>query len=113
MTNQEFLQEVMEFFSSLDYILLIEEIQNDPTRLKIKAKLKKEYFLEARMNQKSNTISFCLLKDGDRIWGLDYDILRDWHIHPLNNPESHLKISPKTLKEILELFHSVMQEIYL
>ena len=40
MRNQEFLYEVMEFLSSMDYVILIEELQNDPTRLKIKVNLK-------------------------------------------------------------------------
>ncbi|HNH09440.1 MAG TPA: hypothetical protein PK683_13145, partial [Leptospiraceae bacterium] len=103
---------ILDFFSKKNYVLLIEEMQNDPTRLKIRAKLKREYFLETRMNQKSNTLSFCLLKDEKRIWGLDYDVLRDWHIHPFENPDSHLNISPKTLPEILEIFHSIMEELY-
>jgi hypothetical protein len=111
MRNQEFLYEVMEFLSSMDYVILIEELQNDPTRLKIKVNLKNDYILEIRNNQQSSTLSFCLLKNQERLWGLDYDFIRDWHIHPIDNPNKHIKISPKTIKEILNILNLVVREV--
>ncbi len=38
-----------------------------------------------------------------RIWGIDFDNMRGWHLHPLENSEGHRRIGAKSIEEIIEL----------
>ncbi len=48
------------------------------------------------------TTAFALIEDEQRIWGVDYDDLRGWHVHPVGDPDQHRDIDPMTPGEIVE-----------
>ena len=66
-----------------------------------RAYLREDLFLRFYFNEKTSTVAFALVKDGWRVWGIDRDNRRGWHMHPLENPESHVAIAPVEVSEIL------------
>ena len=42
------------------------------------------------------------IEKGKRIWGIDFDNLRGWHVHPLRDLEAHRKTDEKTIDEIID-----------
>ncbi len=42
-------------------------------------------FLEFYFNEKTGTMAFALIEEQRRIWGIDRDNIRGWHLHPREN----------------------------
>ena len=63
--------------------------------------------MEVYYNDLTETIAFALIKNEKRIWGIDKDNIRGWHIHPLNNPEQHDSIQSLTIFDIIDLLKNV------
>jgi hypothetical protein len=60
-------------------------------------------FLHFYYNSVSGTLAFALIEDKQRIWGIDYDNRRGWHLHPLGNPTAHQPISPMSIPDIVTM----------
>lgn len=73
--------------------------------------LRKSMFLEVYYNELTETIAFALIEEQRRIWGIDRDNIRDWHIHPLDNPAKHTNIKPLSVFEIIETLSKVWEEV--
>ena len=112
MEIKEFKQELIDSLSSLDYIEDIEILEEDDQSL---VHIKKRYILKIRFaiqeRRYTFTLSFTLLFENKRIWGLDRDNRIGWHIHPLNNVSVHESIEPKEVREIVTIFNSMIQTI--
>ena len=63
--------------------------------------MENNFFLQVYFNERTKTTAFALLKEEKRAWGIDFDSIRGWHLHPVENPEDHLIIEHKTIKEII------------
>ncbi len=63
--------------------------------------LKKNRFLQVYFNEVTGTTAFALIEEDKRIWGIDFDNMRGWHLHPLRNLETHCKTDQKTIDEII------------
>ena len=59
----------------------------------------------------TETIAFALIKDHQRIWGIDRDNIRDWHIHPLDDPTNHISTEPLSVSNIVETLARIWEEI--
>jgi hypothetical protein len=68
-------------------------------------------FLEVYHNEVTETTAFALIKEAKRIWGIDKDSLRNWHIHPLNNPEQHEPIQSPAISDIIESLKNVLDSL--
>jgi hypothetical protein len=55
-------------------------------------------------NSETGTQAFALVKGSRRVWGVDYDNIRGWHMHPAAEPEQHVPISPQSVPEIIRQF---------
>jgi len=64
-------------------------------------------FLQIYFNSQTGTIAFSLIREDRRIWGIDFDYLRGWHLHPVDKPEGHMLINRKNIKEIIADFAEV------
>jgi hypothetical protein len=64
--------------------------------------------LRVYFNETTGTIAFALISNQQRIWGIDFDNRRGWHLHPVENPAEHVAINPLTVSEILLLLHGVL-----
>lgn len=115
MDVEQFKQELTSALNSLSYVESIEFWLISETYIKGKVLLKRDYALEVRyttFNRRySFTLSFTLLFENNRIWGLDKDNRIGWHIHPIDNTEMHEPIEEKSISEIVQLFDSVVSQL--
>jgi len=65
------------------------------------ARVHEGLFLRFYFNATTSTIAFALIKEQQRIWGIDYDNRRGWHLHPADNPTDHVGIEPLSVSEIV------------
>ena len=105
MVISQFEIELQSALQQLDYVVSIYLYQISENSIKGKVTLRKSYTLEVRFTefeQEFNfTLSFTLLYNDERIWGLDKDNRIGWHIHPIGNPKDHEPIQPKSISEII------------
>lgn len=76
-----------------------------------RAHLGSESFLAFYFNQVTGTEAFALVKGKSRAWGIDFDNLRGWHVHPLQIPDEHVPTGPQTVAEIMSEFARVLRQI--
>ncbi|HAJ37382.1 MAG TPA: hypothetical protein DCL15_17060 [Chloroflexi bacterium] len=65
-------------------------------------------YLHFYYNAQTGTTAFALIRANQRIWGIDYDKRRGWHLHPFGAPDRHEPISAKSISEIIDLFAVVV-----
>ncbi|WP_251964099.1 hypothetical protein [Salinibacter ruber] len=58
-----------------------------------------------------STTAFALIEDEQRIWGVDYDDLRGWHVYPVDDPDQHRDIDPMTPSEIVEALVDAWKQV--
>ncbi len=67
-----------------------------------------ERFVRFFFNQMTGTIAFALIVGQQRVWGIDYDNRRGWHLHPVENPKAHLPIDPLSIPAIVAMLQDVL-----
>jgi hypothetical protein len=67
-----------------------------------------DQFLRVYFNETTGTIAFALISNQQRIWGVDYDNRRGWHLHPVENPADHVAIEPPSIAEIVLLLNEAL-----
>jgi hypothetical protein len=97
----QFLILLLENLSRLDFAEKV-DIQTEVFIVRGRAILQKSRFLQIFYNEQTGTTAFALIEKDRRLWGIDYDNLRGWHLHPVKNPETHLEITPKTIEEVID-----------
>jgi hypothetical protein len=106
MDISQFLSSLLKSLSSLDFVEKT-DIQTEAFVLKGRVILKKNRFLQIYFNELTGTTAFALIERNRRVWGIDFDNIRGWHLHSLENPETHYGIDEKTVEEIVESFSKV------
>jgi hypothetical protein len=74
-------------------------------------KLEKAYKLAVFYNHHFNILSFSLVYENKRIWGLDRDNRIGWHVHPLGNAENHEKIVERKLPAIIDEVNLIINKL--
>lgn len=59
------------------------------------------HFLRFYFNEVTGTIAFALIENQQRVWGIDYDNRRGWHLHSVEQPADHIPINPLSVSEII------------
>jgi len=72
------------------------------------AHVREELFLRFYFNEHTGTIAFALIEKRQRIWGIDYDNRRGWHLHPADNPTDHIEIGPLSVSDIVARLQDVL-----
>ena len=67
-----------------------------------------DQFLRVYFNETTGTMAFALISGQQRVWGVDYDNRRGWHLHPVENPADHVAIEPPSISEIVLLLNEVL-----
>lgn len=70
-----------------------------------------QYFLRFYCNEVTGTLAFALIKQQHRVWGIDFDNRRQWHVHPAENPEKHVPIDPLSVTEIVGRLQDVLLDL--
>ncbi|MEK7327065.1 MAG: hypothetical protein AAB217_17620 [Chloroflexota bacterium] len=73
-----------------------------------RAYISEDKFLNFYFNEETGTLAFALIDREKRAWGIDRDNLRGWHLHPSDNPDSHVTIEPMTISEIIARLSDVL-----
>ncbi len=68
-------------------------------------------FLEFYFNERTGTTAFALIRNRNRIWGIDRDSIRGWHLHPLENPREHVEIERLSVSEVVERLKSILSGV--
>jgi len=76
-----------------------------------RAYLRGEMFLSFYYNEETGTVAFALIKGQDRMWGIDCDAIRGWHLHPLEAPECHVEIPPLGVSDVIQRLAEVRAEV--
>ena len=95
-----FLTELVSSLTLLDFVASI-DIQTEAFTIKGRVHFKERGFLEVYFNEQTQTVAVAWIEGERRKWGIDRDNLRDWHRHPLENPEDHQAISAMSIGEII------------
>jgi hypothetical protein len=110
MDLKAFLTELFSAFAHVDFVKDI-DFKVEGVVVSGRIFLKGKMFLEVYYNEVTETMAFALIKEGKRVWGIDRDNIRDWHIHPVNEPETHESIRTLTVSEIVEKVKEAWIEI--
>lgn len=96
-----FLRRLLEALSRFSFVKNV-DLVTEVFVVKGRVFLDKNYFLQVYFNVRTETTAFALIKEEKRKWGIDFDSIRGWHLHPVENPDDHLVIEPKTIEEIID-----------
>lgn len=107
MDINSFFYKLLHELSHLDFVEKV-DFHLEIITIKGRVFLREEpYFLEIYYNEKTGTTAFALIENDKRIWGIDYDNIRGWHEHPLENSVTHKPIQSKSIPEVLKEFEQV------
>lgn len=106
MDINQFLLSLLHSLSSLGFVESV-DFHTEIFILKGRAKLTENRSLQVYFNEVTGTTAFALIEARKRIWGVDFDKLRGWHLHPLEKPESHYNIDSMGTPEIINALREV------
>ena len=100
MDISQFLSLLLHELSNLEFVEKV-DFHTEVFILKGRVFLQKERFLQVYFNELTGTVAFALIEQGKRVWGVDYDKGRGWHLHSVDHPEAHENINPPTIEEMV------------
>lgn len=96
-----FVSELLNGLASLETVQDVTSHAEGPT-VQGRAHFWGGLFLAFYYNQVTGTQSFALVRNEQRLWGIDYDNLRGWHEHTLGQPEQHIILEAQTISSIIK-----------
>ncbi len=107
MDVEKFFLLLLHSLSNLDFVKEI-DVHREVFIVKGRVYLEKKRILQVYFNQITGTTAFALIEEEKRLWGIDFDNFKGWHLHPLESPESHKDINPpSSIDEIMKMLKSV------
>lgn len=106
----EFISSAQEELHRLDYIKEV-EIKSEVFTTRITSQVNEKLSIKIFYDEKTGTISYALLNQQRRIWGVDYTEMSDWHEHTFEDPESYISIQPKNTHEVIQKLNTILQII--
>jgi hypothetical protein len=71
----------------------VEELSRTDQTLVVRLNIQPGAFVNAYLSERSDTLSFALIKDEQRIFGIDREG-DTWHMHPYGESDRHEPLSP-------------------
>lgn len=106
----------LEAFEALDafwFVQAVEELDRTDATLSLRLHIRTALFIQVFVGEISNTISFALIDNGARIFGLDY-FRSQWHLHPYGDISAHVPydgpLSPTPLSRFLIMVRDLVLE---
>lgn len=96
-----FVSQLLNGLASIESVRGVTSHAEGPT-VRGRANFSEDLFLAFYYNQKTGTQAFALVRNDERIWGMDYDNLRGWHEHPIQNPELHVVLEAQTVVSVIQ-----------
>lgn len=110
MDVNQFLVSLLHALSSHAFVEKV-DLHTEVFILKGKVLLRGNRFLRVYFNEQTGTTAFALIEHEKRIWGIDFDNLRGWHLHPIDAPDSHADIDEKGPEEVISLLAEVWAKL--
>lgn len=101
MDVEPFLSSLLDALADRPFVRSV-DLETEVIILRGRVLLEQDRFLQVYFNEETGTTAMALIEDEQRIWGVDYDDLRGWHVHPVDDPDQHRDIDPMTPSEIVE-----------
>jgi len=80
----------------------------DNATVKIRVLLVADAFIDVYYNPETGRCSFVLVRKGRRIYGADNAFI-GWHVHPLENPEQHIRTREVSFADFLAVVEEWIQ----
>lgn len=77
------------------------DLDTEALVVKGRVQCEQDRFLQVYFNERTGTTGFSLVENEQRIWGIDSDDLRGWHVHPADQPDQHRDLEAMTLEKIV------------
>ena len=102
-----------ELLSALAKVERVEQValQSEGPVVEGRAYVSEGMFVQFYFNEVTGTIAFALIREQERVWGIDRDNLRGWHMHPVERPKEHVGIEPLSVAQVVELLADAMEVI--
>jgi hypothetical protein len=97
---QPFLDELDRMKIELFPTARLETVYSRLDRSSLRLVIAVDIFIDIYFNAENGRFDFTLLKAGKRVFG--YDNLKNWHYHPVEQPDAHVKCTEPSLKLIFE-----------
>ena len=110
MDVRQFLLSLLNTLSKLDFVKNV-DFNTEVFILKGRATLEGNRYLQVYFNELTGTTAFALIEKEKRIWGIDFDNMRGWHLHPFQESESHRSITEKSVQDIVRELSEVMESL--
>jgi hypothetical protein len=107
MDLSQFEAQLRSALSGYSYIQNIYIFRRTPISLKGIIVLDEKYEIIVFYNSTFSIISFSLIFEKNRVFGIDTDSRIGWHIHPEENPNSHKSVSEKSIAEIIAIIDKI------
>lgn len=96
-----FLSSLLDALAGRSFVRSV-DLHTEAVIVKGRVLLDKDRFLQVYFNEQTGTTAFALVEEDQRIWGVDYDALRGWHVHPVDCPERHQQTEAMTPRAVVE-----------
>ncbi len=99
-----FLREIIEVCMSFEIVSSYESHIDEDIILKMRIFLTTTgVVIDIFYNSQNGKTSFALIRNRCRIYGADNALPIGWHIHPFDNPDTHVPSEPVSFKWFLEI----------
>lgn len=110
MDVETFLSSLLEALGDCPFVRSV-DLETEAIVVKGRVQLERDRFLQVYFNERTGTTAFALIEEDQRIWGTDYDDPRGWHVHPVDQPDQHQSIEPKTVGEIVTALEEAWERL--
>jgi len=107
MEATSFVQSLLDALADLEEVERVSSRSEGPV-VNGRAFLRGGMFLAFYYNQETGTQAFALVKGSRRVWGIDYDSIRGWHLHPVEDPAQHVMIKPQSVSAVIWQLRQVL-----
>jgi len=100
MDVEPFLSSLLDALAECSFVRSV-DLDTEALVVKGRVRLEQDRFLQVYFNEHTGTTAFALIENERRLWGIDYDDLRGWHVHPIDHPGQHRDLEAMTPEEIV------------
>ncbi|MBU1487201.1 hypothetical protein KKH56_04025 [bacterium] len=97
-----FLKEIIHICNKSGIVITYESDIEDDLIVKVRVYLIKDDFIDVFYNAGNRKTSFALIKNKKRIYGADNALPIGWHIHPFEDPQTHIPSGTVTFEEFIK-----------
>ncbi|MFH1860908.1 MAG: hypothetical protein ABIJ30_01675 [bacterium] len=97
-----FLKKIIATCNNSKIVTTYESDIEDDLIVKIRVYLMKNAFIDIFYNADNQKTSFALIKSKKRIYGIDDALPIGWHIHPFEDPQTHIPSCDITFEEFIK-----------